>query len=77
MKATVLAQWKTALANRVRLSWNDTAESLCKLKQFVLFEQKFLSDTASHVQLHKKINGRPSVVLTSQLACQVAKLAQF
>lgn len=74
MKVTTLTQLKAVNASRLRLSLEETSKFIHSFKNSILFEQSFISETASLTKVHAKINFRESIVLTSQIACQVSKL---
>ena len=76
MKRATLAQLKTAFKTGIRLTSSQADPFLAQIEEAVLVEQSFESQTSSVARLHAKINFRSSIVLTSQLLCQVSTMTQ-
>jgi hypothetical protein len=75
VKQAMLAQLKTSFRAGIRFSSSQINECIVVgLKQSVVFDQLFESETASLTRLHVKINVRSSIVLTSQILCQLARM---
>ena len=77
MKRATLAQLKTASNTGLRLTSSQADPFLGELEEAVLVEQSFESQTSSSMaRLHARINFRSSIVLTSQLLCQVSTMTR-
>jgi len=75
LKATTSAQIKAAFFAGLRLPWSAVANSINVLKTDVRNEQVFMEQVLSAKHISSKIDSTTSMVMSSKLAYQLAKLS--
>ena len=74
LKVATSAQIKAAFNSGLRLPWSAIENSINVLKADVCYEQAFMTQLASNKRILSTIDNTTSIVMSSKLAYQLAKL---